>query len=94
MPETKQEQWHLSKSVPLTLVFAIIAQTIALVWFISNLNSSVETNAREIVRNETRITTLETLVRDQSIAIARMDENIKAIREAVEHMANQSASQK
>lgn len=81
------EQWHLSKSVPISFIFAIILQTITLVWFIANLNSTVDNNAREIVRNETRIQSLETMVQSQAVAIARMDENIQAIRDIVETMA-------
>ena len=81
------EQWHLSKSVPISFIFAIILQTITLVWFIANLNSTVENNSKEIVRNETRIESLETVVQSQAVAIARMDENIQAIRNIVETMA-------
>lgn len=81
------EQWHLSKSVPIGFIFAIIVQTITIVWFIANLNSNVENNAREILRNETRIQSLETVVQSQAVAIARMDENIQAIRDIVEAMA-------
>ena len=81
------EHWHLSKSVPITFIFAIILQTVTLVWFIANLNSTVENNSREIVRNETRIESLETVVQSQAVAIARMDENIQAIRNIVENMA-------
>jgi cell division protein FtsB len=81
------EQWHLSKSVPISFIFAIILQTVTLVWFIANLNSTVDNNAREIVRNETRIRSLETVVQSQAVAIARMDENIQAIRDIVETMA-------
>lgn len=81
------EQWHLSKSVPISFIFAIILQTLTLVWFIANLNSTVDTNAREILRNETRIESLETVVQSQAVAIARMDENIQAIRDIVETMA-------
>jgi cell division protein FtsB len=81
------EQWHLSKSVPISFIFAIILQTLTLVWFIANLNSTVDANAKEIVRNEARIQNLETVVQSQAVAIARMDENIQAIRDIVERMA-------
>lgn len=81
------EQWHLSKSVPISFIFAIILQTLTLVWFIANLNSTVDANAKEIVRNETRIQSLEAVVQSQAVAIARMDENIQAIRDIVERMA-------
>ena len=79
-----QDDWHLSKSIPATFVLAIIGQTIALVWFVSALNSDIQTNAREIVRHENRLIALENIVQSQAVTMARMDENIKAIRVAVE----------
>ena len=84
-----EDNWHLSKSVPVTLVLAIVAQTVALVWYVSSLDSSVKANARDIIRNETRLESLETIVQSQAVTLGRMDENIKAIRESVEKMANQ-----
>ena len=83
-----EDSWHLSKSVPVTLVLAIIAQTVALVWYISSLYSAVDTNSRDIIRNETRLESLETIVQSQAVTLGRMDENIKAIRESVEKMAS------
>ena len=81
------EPWHLSKSVPLSIIFAVIAQTVTLVWFIAGLNASIDSNSRDIVRHETRIEALETSVQNQAIAVARMDENIQAIRQMLEQMA-------
>ena len=83
------DSWHLSKSVPLTFIMAIVAQTIALVWFVASLNSGIQINTRELVRHETRIQNLEISVQNQAVTMGRMDENIKAIRNAVEKMAGQ-----
>jgi hypothetical protein len=83
----EQQPWHLSKTVPVSFILAIITQTAALVWFVSALNSGVEANAKDIVRHDTRIETLQTIVQGQAVALGRMDENIKAIRSAVEKMA-------
>ena len=83
-----EDNWHLSKSVPVTLVLAIVAQTVALVWYISSLDSAVKANARDIIRNETRLESMENIVQSQAVTLGRMDENIKAIRESVEKMAN------
>jgi uncharacterized coiled-coil protein SlyX len=82
------EPWHMSKSVPISFIFAIVMQTVALVWFVSSLNSSVEANSKELVRHETRINSLESVVQTQAVTLARLDENIRAIRSAVEKMAN------
>jgi hypothetical protein len=83
------ESWHLSKSVPVTLIVAIVLQTISLVWYVSSLDSSVKNNARDLVRQETRINTLEKTVQSQAVSLGRIDENIKAIRNLVERMAEQ-----
>ena len=84
------ESWHLSKSVPVTLIVAIVLQTISLVWYVSSLDSSVKNNARDLVRQETRINTIEKTVQSQAVSLGRIDENIKAIRNLVERMAEQA----
>jgi len=81
---TNDNQWHLSKSVPVTFILAIIAQTIALIWFVATLRNDVDANKERMIRNETRVETLEVVVQDQAVMLARIDENLKAIREAIE----------
>ena len=82
-----QDSWHLSKSVPATFVLAIAVQTVGLVWYMSSLDALVENNVREIARHETRLIAIENVVQTQAVTMARMDENIKAIRVAVERMS-------
>lgn len=82
-----EESWHLSKSVPLTLIFAIFCQTVALIWFVAQLSGDVDAAKNDIIRLETRTDSLESVVQSQAVTMARMDENIKAIRDAVERMA-------
>jgi hypothetical protein len=65
-------------------VLAILGQTIALVWFVADLNNDIQTNTREIVRHETRLIALENIVQTQAVTMARIDENIKSIREMME----------
>ena len=80
------EPWHLSKSVPLSIIFAVIAQTVTLVWFIAGLDASIDQNSRDLVRHETRIEALEASAQSQAVSLARMDENIQAIRSMLEQM--------
>lgn len=80
------ESWHLSKSIPLTLIFSIACQTIALIWFVASLSNDIDSASKELIRQDTRITALEDVVQNQAVTMARMDENIKAIRSAVETM--------
>jgi len=83
------EHWHLSKSVPVSIIGAVIVQTFTIVWFIAELNANVQMNTRDIVRHEARIETLEASVQSQAVSIARMDENIQAIRNMVEQLTRQ-----
>jgi hypothetical protein len=84
---SKDNQWHLSKSVPITFILAIAAQTIALIWFVATLRNDVDVNESQILRHEVRLETLEGIVQNQAVTLARIDENLKAIRELVERNA-------
>jgi hypothetical protein len=87
------DSWHLSKSVPISFILAIVGQTVALVWYVSSLDNNIENNQRELIRHETRIEALEKVVQSQAVTLGRMDENIKAIRHSVEKMANRDTEQ-
>lgn len=84
----RENQWHLNKSVPITFILAIIAQTVALIWFVATLRNDVDTNRQNITRNEARVESLESVVQNQAILLARIDENLKAIRQTLEEMKN------
>lgn len=78
------DAWHLSKSLPVTFILAIILQTIALVWYVSSLDNAVQNNTRDLMRQEVRLEALEDIVQTQALTMVRMDENIKAIRDMME----------
>ena len=82
------DNWHLSKSVPLTLIFGLFVQGAAIVWTVSTMTSDIEINASKIVEIQQRLGRVEDAVRGQAVSMARIDENIKAIRMSVEKMAD------
>jgi Tfp pilus assembly protein PilO len=84
-----EDSWHLSKSVPITLIFGLLVQGAAIVWTVSMMMSDIENNREEIIVLEERIGRIEVSVQNQAISLARIDENIKAIRSSVEKMANE-----
>ncbi len=84
-----EDNWHLSKSVPITLIFGLLVQGAAIVWTVSMMMSDIENNREEIIILEKRIGRIEVSVQNQAISLARIDENIKAIRSSVEKMANE-----
>jgi len=85
-----EDNWHLSKSVPITLIFGLLVQGAAIVWTVSMMMSDIEDNREDIVAIEQRMGRLEDSVQSQAVALARIDENIKAIRSSVEKMANKN----
>jgi hypothetical protein len=78
------DPWHLSRSVPITFIFAIACQTVALIWFVATLRNDVDTNRDQILRLDVRASSLEAIVQTQAVTLARIDENIKGIRQHLE----------
>ena len=85
----EEDNWHLSRSVPITLIFGLIAQAAAIVWTVSMMMSDIERNGEEIMRLQSRLSIVEDATQRQAISMARIDENIKAIRQSVEKMASE-----
>ena len=85
-----EDSWHLSKSVPITLIFGLLVQGAAIVWTVSMMMSDIDNNREEIIVLEKRIGRIEVSVQNQAVSLARIDENIKAIRSSVEKMANKN----
>jgi type VI protein secretion system component VasK len=83
----KEDSWHLSKSVPVTLIVGLITQGAAIVWTVSMMMADISDNREDIVNVQQRVGRLEEAVHEQAVSMARIDENIKAIRQAVEKMA-------
>jgi len=83
-----QDSWHLSKSVPLGLIFGLIVQGGAIVWTVSMMMSDIENNRNQLRAVEVRVTKVEDMVYEQAVAIARIDANIEAIRGYVERIAD------
>jgi CII-binding regulator of phage lambda lysogenization HflD len=90
--DSREDSWHLSKSVPISFILAILMQTLALVWYVSSLDSNVEANTREIARHELRLMELEKLTQSQAVMLGRIDENINSIRKSVEAMMRSRAN--
>jgi hypothetical protein len=86
---TDSENWHLSKSVPLTLIVGLITQGAAIVWTVSMMMGDIDRNAESINMFSERVTRVEGMVQAQAISMARIDVNIQHIRGAVEKMASE-----
>ena len=86
-----EDSWHLSKSVPITLIIGLITQGAAIVWVVSMMYGDIERNTNRLSDLDNRLDKLEDMVFTQAISMARIDENIKAIRDDVHKMATRKA---
>ncbi len=81
--------WHLSKTVPIGLIVGLITQGAAIVWTVSMMMSDIENNREDLIELQLRVQATERSTQQQAISMARIDENIKAIRDTIERMARE-----
>ena len=77
----------IKTSIPLTVLVGLGVQAVAIIWSASMMYSDIQANANEIAKISVRTLALEKAVQDQAVSLARIDENIKAIRKSVENIA-------
>lgn len=77
--ETAPSQWHVSKSIPLTVLIGLAVQGAAFVWYASAMQAQIDGNTKSIERLERDFGTLETASNAQAIQLGRIEEGIKAI---------------
>ena len=84
---TAQDGWHISKSVPATLLLGLITQAAAIVWTVSMMMADIQQNTEKLIAFSERVSKVENMVQSQAVSMARIDENIQHIRTSVEKMA-------
>ena len=95
MPDKLKEGWHLDKRVPVSLILAIIIQTVGFVWFLSDLDNRVDNNtdaiseaAEEVIGIEQDLSAIRRTANSQSVSLGRIDvqlNNIEAILNRIEN---------
>jgi len=84
---TKEDGWHISKSVPATLLLGLITQAAAIIWTVSMMMADIQSNTEKLMNFSERVSKVESMVQSQAVSMARIDTNIEHIRGAVEKMA-------
>mgnify|MGYP003629976915 CR=1 FL=1 len=82
-----QDTWHVSKSVPATLLLGLGTQAAAIVWTVSTMQADIQRNTQDLITVTSRMAEVEDMVQSQAISMGRIDENIMHIRGAVEKMS-------
>ena len=55
---SNQDVWHVSKSVPATLLFGLLTQAAAIVWTVSMMLSDIESNRADIIQMQMKLVAL------------------------------------
>lgn len=69
-------------------LLALGLQFVYFVSFITELEAGISNNEREIERQSVKLNVIEKNVQGQQVSLARIDENIRHIRETVDKVLN------
>ncbi len=81
------ENWHLNKSVPLSLLVLVLITFYSATKSVTAVELKTLENEQDVAKNDARISALEASVQGQQVSLARIDENIRHIRETLERLA-------
>ncbi len=81
------EAWHLSKSVPITLIFALIVQAAVIVWTVSQMQAEITSSQKDIGTLEDKVVKLEQNSNIQAVQLGRIEENLKSMKEILNQIA-------
>lgn len=73
----KEDQWHLDKKVPLSLIFAMLVQAAMVIWAIADIKKDVEVLKAAMVRQLDRDSRQDRAAAD---AVGLVREDIKEVK--------------
>lgn len=96
------QNWQISKNIPLTLIFMMVVQLAVFVYSWSAMNSNINKNIEQIktnkdmmINNNTALTMrlgdLENDFQSQAIDMAQVVTNIQHIRDTLERLVEQNS---
>ena len=68
----KEDQWHLDKKVPLSLIFAMLVQAAMVIWAIADIKKDVEV-LKAAVATQTDRDARQDLAAGEAVALVRED---------------------
>ena len=85
MPDTRpsyEHEWHLDKKVPISLILAIIGQTMAFVWWAAQQSTRIEALEKSALAAVPRLESvirLETKMDELHLAVHEIKEGLKEL---------------
>jgi len=73
------ESWHLSKSVPVTLIIGLTLQAGGVVWMFSQMSSDIDNNSRRLTKVETQVEEIQDTAQAQAVQLGRIETRLDAL---------------
>ena len=81
-----KEQWHLSKSVPVSILLALVLQGGAFVWTISTMQGNVDRNTQDIKRVAEEVKVIQVSSSEQAQQLARIEERLLGVQTSIDRL--------
>ena len=75
------ESWHLSKSVPVTLIVGLTLQAAGVVWMFSQMSSDIDNNSSRLTKVETQVEEIQDTAQAQAVQLGRIETRLDALME-------------
>ncbi len=75
------ESWHLSKSVPVTLIIGLTLQAGGVVWMFSQMSSDIDNNSARLTKVETQVEEIQDTAQAQAVQLGRIETRLDALME-------------
>lgn len=90
MPDNEsRDSWHLSKSVPIGLILALLFHASAVVWYGSQWTAAISENRKDIEQLNQGFIAIAKDSQAQAVQLARIEENTRFVGERVAELVRQ-----
>jgi Tfp pilus assembly protein PilO len=78
--------WTLDRRVPVSIILVLVVQLVGGLWFMFELRSDVNTNARDIARIERSVDVITASAQQQAVQLGRIETEITGLRSDIERL--------
>jgi len=80
--------WTLDRRVPVSIIVVLFVQLVGGLFFLFELRSDVNTNARDIARIERSVDVITASAQQQAVQLGRIETEITGLRSDIERLLN------
>jgi len=78
--------WTLDRRVPVSIIVVLLLQIVGGLWFMFELRSDVNTNARDIARIERSVDVITASAQQQAVQLGRIEEQVAGLRQDISRL--------